>query len=343
MKKILALLLTLSMIFTLAALGGGQAFAADAAAGEEVGSEMWMLKLLAATALGDSDAMATLGNAYYRGEGVEKNYETALSWLQKAADAGNTDVLVTLGTMYLNGEGVEKDPQKALEFFTRATGADTAGADVKPEPQDTKAPAEKSGSKRDGAYLTGHWGEIEWIRNGPNNPFYLDETIKNPEWIEFYMTTPKEPRGYPYGNWYLYIMDEDGTWNHHLVQFKLDKTMTQGKTVKVRLEQLLPVNMKAITISPVEDGMDFTLWRFIDFYTDPSYLPADKRDAAPESIEDQIAAYAGREYPLTAQYFQYQAYSGGDSSGGSSGGRQGGYGYYDPPNGTNNYPSATTR
>jgi hypothetical protein len=157
------------------------------------------------------------------------------------------------------------------------------------------------------------------------------------------MTTPKEPRGYPYGNWYLYIMDEDGTWNHHLVQFKLDKTMTQGKTVKVRLEQLLPVNMKAITISPVEDGMDFTLWRFIDFYTDPSYLPADKRDAAPESIEDQIAAYAGREYPLTAQYFQYQAYSGGDSSGGSSGGRQGGYGYYDPPNGTNNYPSATTR
>ncbi len=57
MKRILALILMLSMLF--AVVSGSQAYAA--AEGEEVGSEMWMLRLLAATALGDSEAMTTLG------------------------------------------------------------------------------------------------------------------------------------------------------------------------------------------------------------------------------------------------------------------------------------------
>lgn len=338
MKKALALLLTLSMIFALAALGGGQAFASDAAAGEEVGSEMWMLKLLAATALGDSDAMATLGQAYYKGEGVEKDYAAALDWLRKAADAGSTDALVTLGTMYLNGEGVEKDAAKAQEYFTRATTGN--GAAPKPAAE-TKAAAGKPQADGDKACLEGKWGELEWLRNGPNNFFYLDETVTNAEWVEFTMVTPKAPRGYPYGDWYLYVKDTDGNWSH-VAKFALEKNMTNGKPVTMRLKLDKPSTFTAITITSVEGGMDFTLWRFIDFYVDPSCVPEGSRDFTPDSFEDQIAAYAGREYPLTAQYFQYQAYS--SDGGSSSGGRQSGNGYYDPPNGTNNnQTSATTR
>ena len=304
MKRILALILMLSMLFA-AALSGSQAYAA--AEGEEVGSEMWMLRLLAATALGDSEAMATLGKAYYSGEGVEKDLTNAFGWLQKAADAGSVEALVTLGDIYLNGEGVAKDPEKAFELFSSAAAAGVAEAEARLETSDMKAVAEKLLKKSDGAYLTGHWGDIEWIRNGPNNPFYLDETVRDAEWVEFFITVPCVPRGYPYGDWYLYAMDEKGNWGH-IAMFKLDKSMTQGETVKLRLELDKPCTFKALTVTSVYSGMDFTLWRFIDFYVDPSCVPEGARDALPESVEKQIQNYAGLEYPLTQQTYSNSAY-----------------------------------
>ena len=163
--------------------------------------------------------------------------------------------------------------------------------------------------KEEKAYLTGHWGEIEWIRNGDNNPFYLDETVSNVSWVEFTMTVPAAPRGYPYGDWYLYVLDKDGKNWSHVAKFALTKDMTQGKPVTIRLALDAPTTFKAITISPVESGMDFTLWRFIDFYTDPAVVPESMRGAEPDSIEDQVLAYAGRQYPLTRQSFSYSAYS----------------------------------
>ena len=163
--------------------------------------------------------------------------------------------------------------------------------------------------KEEKAYLTGHWGEIEWIRNGDNNPFYLDETVSNVSWVEFTMTVPAAPRGYPYGDWYLYVLDKDGKNWSHVAKFALTKDMTQGKPVTIRLSMDAPTTFKAITISPVESGMDFTLWRFIDFYTDPAVVPESMRGAEPDSIEDQVLAYAGRQYPLTRQSFSYSAYS----------------------------------
>lgn len=342
MRRTLALLLTLSMIFALAVSGGGQAFAADAAAGEEVGSEMWMLKLLAATALGDSEAMATLGLAYYKGEGVEKDLATARGWLEKAADAGNAAVLTTLGTMYLNGEGVAKDPEKAFELFTKAADAGIAEAKVKLETPDMKAISDKLHKETDKAYLAGHWGEIEWIRNGTNNPYYLDETVTDAAWVEFTMVTPCAPRGYPYGDWYLYTMDKDGNWGH-VAKFALNQNMTNGKPVKIRLQLDQPTTFNAVTITSVESGMDFTLWRFIDFCVDPSCVPENVRGFVPESFENQIKAYAGKQYPLTQQTVQYQAYNSPDNDI---------YFYdtpnyrpdpvpYDPPNGTNYATSAT--
>ena len=298
MKRVFALILALSMVFALAVSGGGQAYAA--AEGEEVGSEMWMLRLLAATALGDSEAMAALGRAYYTGEGVEKDPAAAFGWLQKAADAGNVEVLVTLGDMYLNGESVAKDPEQAYEYYTAAAASDVAEARDRLEAPEMKAIAERLLKKSDGAYLSGHWGEIEWIRNGTNNPFYLDETVKDAEWVEFYMTVPCAPRGYPYDDWYLYAMDERGNWGH-VAKFALDSSMTQGETVKIRLDLDKPSTFKALTITSVYSGMDFTLWRFIDFYVDPSCVPEAARNALPPSLEEQFRAYAGKQPPLTQQ------------------------------------------
>lgn len=135
------------------------------------------------------------------------------------------------------------------------------------------------------------------------------------------MTTPLAPRGYPYGDWYLYTMDENGNWGH-VAKFALDKTMTQGKTVKVRLSLDHPTTFKAVTITSVESGMDFTLWRFIDFYVDPSCLPEGARNAVAPELEEQFAAYAGKQPPLTRQTVTYQAYSN----------PEGNDFYFDPPN-----------
>ena len=85
--------------------------------------------------------------------------------------------------------------------------------------------------------------------------------------------------------------------------------MTQGKPVTIRLALDAPTTFKAITITSVDSGMDFTLWRFIDFYTDPAVVPESMRGAEPESIEDQVLAYAGRQFPLTRQTVSYSTYS----------------------------------
>ena len=163
--------------------------------------------------------------------------------------------------------------------------------------------------KEEKAYLTGHWGEIEWVRNGDNNPFYLDETVSNVSWVELTMTVPAAPRGYPYGDWYLYVLDKDGKNWSHVAKFALTKDMTQGKPVTIRLALDAPTTFKAITITSVDSGMDFTLWRFIDFYTDPAVVPESMRGAEPDSIEDQVLAYAGRQFPLTRQAVSYSTYS----------------------------------
>ena len=302
MKKALAFLLTLSMLFALLAFGG-QAFADDAAAGEEIGSEMWRLKLLAAAAQDDVEAMAALGSAYYKGEGFDKDLAAALKWLQKAADAGNTDALVTLGTMYLNGEGVEKDAQKAQELFTRATGGSAApAAEAKADPAKPQADPDKT-------CLTGKWDEVISLHNCVTNPFILDETVSGAAWVEFTMLTPREPSGYPYGSWYLYARDTKGHWEH-VGSFKLDKTMTAGKPVTKRIELDQPSTFTALTFTSAENGMDFTLWRFANFYVDPSCVPESARGQAPDSFEDQIAAWpTNRDYPLTRQSVNYGAYS----------------------------------
>ena len=173
----------------------------------------------------------------------------------------------------------------------------------------SSALADEPAKDADLAYLAGHWGDIEWIRNGDNNPFYLDNLVSNATTVQFTMTVPVTPRGYPYGDWYLYALDKDGKNWDHIAKFHLDKDMTQGKPVTIKLALDGPSTFKALTISPVEGGMDFTLWRLIDFYVDPVCIPEEARGAEPASLEDQLAEYAGRQLPLTRQAYVPVPYS----------------------------------
>ncbi len=74
----------------------------------------------AKAAKGNADAMYRMGEYYYKGSGVVKNFVTARTWFTKAAAKNNTEAMLMLGGMYEDGEGVKKDPMKALEWLKKA-------------------------------------------------------------------------------------------------------------------------------------------------------------------------------------------------------------------------------
>ena len=69
---------------------------------------------------GDADAQSNLGNAYYAGQGVERNYTEAVKWFRRAAVQGLAEAQFNLGSCYLNGEGVEQNKKEAANWFRRA-------------------------------------------------------------------------------------------------------------------------------------------------------------------------------------------------------------------------------
>ena len=71
-------------------------------------------------ALGNADALASIGTMYLNGYGVKKDVNKARELLQKAVDAGSALALGALGVMYESGTGVEKNYAKALKYFQRA-------------------------------------------------------------------------------------------------------------------------------------------------------------------------------------------------------------------------------
>lgn len=68
-----------------------------------------------------STAMKFIGESYYSGDGVEKNYEKAHEWFEKACDLGNPAATQDLAVMYYYGNGVEQSYEKALEYFEKAS------------------------------------------------------------------------------------------------------------------------------------------------------------------------------------------------------------------------------
>ncbi len=69
---------------------------------------------------GDADSQYAMGLHYLHGEGVEKNFDKAFTWLTKAADQNHTPAQYDLGVMYALGEGVEKDYAMAEKLYRKA-------------------------------------------------------------------------------------------------------------------------------------------------------------------------------------------------------------------------------
>jgi TPR repeat protein len=68
---------------------------------------------------GDVRAQTTLGLLYFRGVGLERNYDLAYKWWALAA-ARDPAAQFNLGNLFLEGKGVTPDFAKAAEWYTAA-------------------------------------------------------------------------------------------------------------------------------------------------------------------------------------------------------------------------------
>ncbi|KAK8842215.1 hypothetical protein M9Y10_026446 [Tritrichomonas musculus] len=65
----------------------------------------------------ESEALVNLGNLYYDGLGVERNYSKAKEYYELSAKQNNSSALFNLGSLYANGHGVEQNYSKAKEYY----------------------------------------------------------------------------------------------------------------------------------------------------------------------------------------------------------------------------------
>ncbi|MGF1632055.1 MAG: protein kinase [Kiloniellaceae bacterium] len=69
---------------------------------------------------GDVLAQASLGQRYYRGDGVRRDLVEAARWTQRAAEQGEARAQSNLGFYYMKGEGVDRDPAAAARWWRAA-------------------------------------------------------------------------------------------------------------------------------------------------------------------------------------------------------------------------------
>lgn len=67
-----------------------------------------------------SGVQSALGEAYYFGLGVHRNFRDAFEWWEKAASQGDATAQCSLGWMYLHGLGVPRDSNRAAEWYRKA-------------------------------------------------------------------------------------------------------------------------------------------------------------------------------------------------------------------------------
>ncbi len=76
--------------------------------------------LITAANNGDANAQCKLGECYYYGQGVQKNYKRAFVLFEKAAVSGVTEAQYYIGECYYKGRGVDKNIYKANDWLSIA-------------------------------------------------------------------------------------------------------------------------------------------------------------------------------------------------------------------------------
>lgn len=85
--------------------------------------------LLAKANAGDAEAQNQLGDMYYFGDDVRRDYAQAALWYSKAADQGNADSEYRIGGFYHYGFGVPKDDARAFVWMKKAAEQENADAE----------------------------------------------------------------------------------------------------------------------------------------------------------------------------------------------------------------------
>ncbi|MCN7055389.1 sel1 repeat family protein [Escherichia coli] len=69
-----------------------------------------------------------MGDAYFEGDGVTRDYVMAREWYSKAAEQGNVCSCNQLGYMYSRGLGVERNDAISAQWYRKsATSGDELG------------------------------------------------------------------------------------------------------------------------------------------------------------------------------------------------------------------------
>ncbi len=79
----------------------------------------------------DDEAFATIGEAYYRGFGMMRNYDEAFRFYRKAAAMGNPAAMRRLGDCFLLGRGTKPDAETALSWYENASEKGDASATLR--------------------------------------------------------------------------------------------------------------------------------------------------------------------------------------------------------------------
>ncbi len=69
---------------------------------------------------GNADAQFELGVRLLSGEGLPKDVDKAVEWLQKAAAQQHPGAMNAMGTLFEEGAGVPKDEKKAIEWYEKS-------------------------------------------------------------------------------------------------------------------------------------------------------------------------------------------------------------------------------
>jgi len=69
---------------------------------------------------GDGNAQNSIGNMYYLGMGVDRDYDSANLWYREAASTGHAAAQLNLGHLYKQGLGVIQDPVRAFGWYRMA-------------------------------------------------------------------------------------------------------------------------------------------------------------------------------------------------------------------------------
>lgn len=73
---------------------------------------------------GHTGAQLTVALAHERGQGVPQNYHIGAEWMMEAARGGNADAQYLLGVHYRDGRGVVQDHREALRWIERSVSGD---------------------------------------------------------------------------------------------------------------------------------------------------------------------------------------------------------------------------